>query len=287
MGQVRDQMLEDLTLRRYQQETIEKYLHCAREFTAYFWRSPSELGEEHVREFMLHLIQERQLQPSSQKTYACALKFLYRMTLKRPDVIANMPWPKEGPRKLPDILSADELETLFATIVSITHRAVLMLAFGAGLRISEACSLCVTDIDSKRGLIHVRRGKRGKDRYVMLGARLLSVLREYWKTVRPAGPHLFPGQRGRAFITPEAVRKGLRGAVQTSKLKKRITPHSLRHAFATHLLESGTDIRVIQVLLGHSSIRSTARYTQVSATHVAKTGSPLDGLAKAKERVPR
>lgn len=287
MGQVRDQMLEDLTLRRYQEGTVERYLRCAREFAVYFWRSPAELGEEHVREFMLHLINERQLKPSTQKPYVAALKFLYQTTRKRPDVVASVPWPKEGPRQLPDILSADEIERLFAAIVSITHRAVLMLAFGAGLRITEACSLYIADIDSKRGVIHVRRGKRGKDRYVMLGERLLSVLREYWKVVRPSGPHLFPSHRQRAFITPEGVRSGLRKAVQIAKLKKRVTPHSLRHAFATYLLEAGIDIRVIQVLLGHGSIRSTAHYTQVSTAHIAKTRSPLDGLRKAKERTRR
>jgi integrase/recombinase XerD len=154
----------------------------------------------------------------------------------------------------------------------------LTAAYGAGLRISEACRLRVEDIDSRRGLIHVRLGKGAKDRYVMLSERLLAVLRRYWQQAHPQGGWLFPGRKPGKSITPHAVDNALTKAMQTLKLKKRVTPHVLRHSFATHLLEAGSDIRLIQVLLGHASIRTTARYAQVSAAHVARTKSPLDLL---------
>ena len=155
---------------------------------------------------------------------------------------------------------------------------VVTTAYGAGLRVSEACRLQVQDIDGKRGLIHVRLGKGGKDRYVMLSQRLLGLLRQYWVAVRPSGEWLFPGRKPGKPLTPSAVRRALNVAVKAAKLKKRVTVHVLRHSFATHLLETGTDIRLIQVLLGHASIRTTARYAQVSTTHIGRVKSPLDLL---------
>jgi site-specific recombinase XerD len=183
------------------------------------------------------------------------------------------------PHTLPDILSLDEVQRLLAAIASLKHRVILMAAYGAGLRISEACSLEVGDIDSARGLIHVREGKGQRDRYVMLSPRLLGALRLYWKHERPTGPQFFPGQAEESCISAKAVQAALRAAVLEAKITKHVTPHVLRHSFATHLLESGTDVRVIQVLLGHASIRTTMRYTQVSATHIGRTQSPLDRLA--------
>ena len=211
--------------------------------------------------------------------HVAAVKFLYGITLDRPEVAARVPWPRM-PWKLPDILTPDEMVEVLAAIDSLMHRAIVMTAYGTGLRISEACALMTGDIDSKRGVIHVRDGKRGRDRFVMLPARLLDVLRAYWRAARPTGPALFPGQTPRGVISSNAVGRALHKAVKRTTINKRVTPHVLRHCFATHLLEGGTDIRIIQMLLGHGSIRTTARYTQVSTRHIAKTQSPLDRLAK-------
>jgi integrase/recombinase XerD len=202
------------------------------------------------------------------------------VTLDRSRVAERIPWPKV-PHKQPDILSGSEVAKLLKAVSSLVPAMALTTAYGAGLRISEACRLRVEDIDGKRKLIHVRLGKGGKDRYVMLGDRLLEGLREYWVKVKPRG-WLFPGAKTGRPLSPDAVRKALERARKVAKLKKRVTTHALRHAFATHLLESGTDIRIIQVLLGHASIRTTARYTQVSNKLIASTKSPLDLLGTKK-----
>jgi site-specific recombinase XerD len=215
--------------------------------------------------------------------YVAALRFLFAVTLKRPEVVATVPWPKV-PRKLPDILSGEEVERLLSAVRSLKHRALLMTAYGAGLRISEACTLEVGDIDSKRMMIHVREGKRGKDRYVMLSQKLLDTLRLHWRRLHPRGRYLFPGAFPGAPITPSAVSLVLRKAVAAAGLTKRVTFHALRHGFATHLLEAGEDIRTIQRLLGHTSIQTTARYTAVSKAHIARTRSPLDMLGTPAAR---
>jgi site-specific recombinase XerD len=188
---------------------------------------------------------------------------------------------------LPDILTGEEVERIFQLIVSLKHRAILMTAYGAGLRISEACSLKTSDLDSKRMLIHVHKGKRSKDRYVMLSERLLDVLRTYWKIARPEGPFLFPGAIPGRSITTDAVQRVLHQVVVQCHFTKRVTPHSLRHCFATHLLETGTDIRVIQRLLGHASLQTTARYTKVTERHIGRTKSPLDLLGTKEGQVLR
>jgi integrase/recombinase XerD len=184
-----------------------------------------------------------------------------------------------------DVLGA-EIEAVFAHIESLRHRAILMAAYSARLRIMEAYRLYVGDLDSKRGLIHVRDAKHGRDRYVMLPTRLLGALREYWRVIRPPGPSLFPGDGRTGVITPHAVRRAQGAAVAKSGVTKRVTPHILRHSFATHLLEGGTDIRTIQVLLGHASIRTTAHYAQVSGRVIAATTSPLDRLGTLEARKP-
>jgi site-specific recombinase XerD len=277
MGQLRDRMHADLTLRRYSPGTIEKYVPAVALFVAFFGCSPLRLGEAEIRRFLLHLVEEKKAGPAKHKIFVAAIKFFYAITLDRPEVAVRIPWPKV-PHTLPDILSLSEVQRLLGAVASIKHRAILMATYGAGLRISEACSLQVGDIDSARGLIHVRQGKGKKDRFVMLSPRLLAALRTYWKHARPSGTLLFPGQKPDACIGAEAVRDALRAAVVEAKITKHVTPHVLRHSFATHLLEGGTDIRVIQMLLGHASIRTTTRYTQVSNAHVARTGSPLDRL---------
>lgn len=277
MGQLREKMKEDLALRAYRPSTMSEYVRCAAVFALHFKRSPAAMGEREVREFLLHLINVKKMKPASHKMYVAALKFLYGITLGRPDVMLRVPYPRV-PRTLPDILSGTEVEALLGAVASIKHCAILTTAYATGMRISEACGLQVTDIDSRRGLIHIRDGKRGRDRFVMLSARLLVLLRTYWKTMRPTGPLLFPGQDPAQCISAEAVRDALKKAVAQTGLHKRVTPHVLRHTFATHLLESGQDIRVIQVLLGHGSLKTTSRYTQVSQKHVGRTTSPLDLL---------
>jgi site-specific recombinase XerD len=277
MGQLREKMKADLKLRGYRAGTINSYLLCAKMFAAYHRRSPAEMGEPEVRSYLLHLVDERRIGPAGHKLHVAAIRFLYGITLERPEVAAKVPWPKV-PVKLPEILSVEEVAEVLAAVEALKHRAIVMTAYGAGLRISEACALRTGDIDSVRGVIHVRDGKRGRDRFVMLPKRLLACLREYWRTVRPRGPELFPGKTPTGTACPETVGRALHKAVAKTTIKKRVTPHVLRHCFATHLLEGGTNLRVIQVLLGHGSIRTTARYTQVSAKMITRTESPLDRL---------
>jgi integrase/recombinase XerD len=212
------------------------------------------------------------------RMHVAAIRFLYAITLRRPEVVGWLVWPKT-PRSLPVVLSGTEVFAVLEAIKSPKYRAILMCAYGSGLRVSEACALTPADIDSKRMVIHVRDGKRGRDRYVMLGERLLAALRTWWRIERPAREgYLFPGAAAGKHVSPETVRNALKKAAAGAGLEKRTYPHLLRHSFATHLLESGTDIRVIQRLLGHGSIRTTERYTHVSAAHIRRTKSPLDLL---------
>lgn len=277
MGQLRDQMDGDLRLKGYSPVTRYQYVRCIHRFTAHHGRSPAALGEAEVRAFLLYLIHERRAQPARVRMYVAALKFLYMTTLRRPEVVARIPWPRV-PEKLPDILTPAEITQLLGAVRSLKHRIILMLAYGAGLRISEACSLQAGDVDSQRMVIHVRDGKGGKDRYVMLGDRLLRVLRQYWRLTQPPGSYLFPGTKGVPHVRPTTIHRMLQTVVATCGFSKRITPHVLRHCFATHLLEAGTDLRTIQQLLGHASIRTTARYTQISTRQIGQTRSPLDRL---------
>ena len=275
MGKYRDKMAADLKLRAYRPSTCENYLRCTKNFVAHFMISPEHLGENEIRDFLLHLIEQKKASPAEHKMHVAGIKFFYTHTLERPEEVIRIPWPKV-PKPLPDILSGSEIEQLLSHVTSVKYRAILMTAYGAGMRISEACSLHISDIDSRRELIHIRDGKRGRDRYVMLSQRLLLFLRGYYKLSRPCEPYLFPGKNPDRPVSDTAVRSALRKTVQAAGLRKRVTPHVLRHSFATHLLETGTDIRTIQVLLGHGSIRTTARYAQVSATHIGHTKSPLD-----------
>jgi site-specific recombinase XerD len=233
------------------------------------------MGEDQLRTFLLYLMEEEHASPSTVANYVAALRFLYGVTLGRPEVAVRIPYPKV-PHTLPDILSSEEVMGLLDALGSVKYRAVVTTMYAAGLRIQEACSLKPGDIDSKRMLIHVRLGKRGRDRFVMLSQKLLELLRLYWTTVRPPGIYLFTGLTTGGHVGAEAVRLALREAARQVGLYKRVTPHVLRHSFATHLLEDGADLRTIQVLLGHRSIRSTALYTHVSERHIRKTPSPLD-----------
>ena len=268
-------ILRDLKLRGYKSGTARKYLGHVYKFVAHFRRCPTTMGLDQIRTFLLHLMDEEHASASTVANHVAALRFFYGVTLGRPEVAVQIPYPKV-PHTLPDILSSEEVMALLDALGSVKYRAVITTMYAAGLRISEACALKPGDIDSQRMLIHVRLGKRGRDRFVMLSQKLLELLRVYWTMARPPGIYLFTGVTKRGHVGPEAVRHALREAARRVGLHKRVTPHVLRHSFATHLLEDGADLRTIQVLLGHRSLRSTARYTHVSERHIRATPSPLD-----------
>ena len=281
MGVLRERMAVDLRLRGLSPVTQRMYLGCAARFVAYHHQSPTTLGPTEIRAFLDHLVRARRVSPSTHAVYVAALQFLYRVTLERPDVVARLAYPHRVGARLPEILSPGEIAQLLGALRSLKHRAMLMIAYGAGLRVSELCALVPTEIDSQRMLIRVRAGKGDKDRYVMLSPRLLATLRAYWRQQPPRGPYLFPSPRPGQPLSRKAIWHVLRRAGRRAGLRKRVTPHTLRHCFATHLLEAGTDIRVIQVLLGHRSLRTTARYVLVSRRHVGTVQSPLDALPPA------
>ncbi len=222
MGHLHDRMEADLRLRGHSARTRDTYLRCVGRFVAYHELSPTQLGEEDIRAFLLHLVVERKLRPATHVTYVAALKFLYTTTLHRPQEVARIPWPCL-PETLPDVLSPDEVQRLLSTGRNVRHRALLMLAYGAGLRISEICALQVRDVDSERMLIHVRGAKGGKDRYVMLSRRLLTGLRNYWRVGRPPGPFLFPG---READRPVSARTG---AADGAPGRQVLWPRQTRH----------------------------------------------------------
>ena len=285
MGELRDRMEADLRLRNLRPSTRESYLGCVRKFAAYHMRSPAEMGQKEVRDFLVHLRDELKYQPSTLNGYVAALRFLYANTLGRPEAVPNWLRPRL-PKKLPEVLSRSEIEALLNAIDAIKYKAVLMTMYGAGLRIGEACRLRVEDIDSQRMLVRIRDGKGGHQRYAMLSQRLLLVLRAYWKRERPPKPYLFSGRYPHRPLAPDSVRKVLAQAVKKCGITKPATPHLLRHSFATHLLDAGTDIRTIQVLLGHRSISSTQIYTQVSPQHIGRVKSPLDLLGTEEAKTP-
>jgi len=280
MGKLHDRMQEDLLLKAYSPHTQKAYLRCARHFVSHYMRSPEEMGEQEIRDFLLHLVRDRKASPSTLGMYVNALKFLYTVTLKRPAEVEGISHPKR-PKTLPVILSPEEVLRVFAAIRSVKHKALIATAYAAGLRISEVCGLRITDIDSQRMRIHVRSGKGKKDRYVMLGQSLLALLRQYYQKARPKGEYLFPGYKPQRPICTTAVNQVLRKVVRQAGLSKKVTMHTLRHCFATHLMETGTDIRIVQVLLGHSSIRTTLRYTHITDRLVQKLVSPLDMIQPA------
>jgi len=282
MTPLRQRFIEDMHLRGLASTTQRSYLHYVAEFAKFYKTGPDRLDLEAVRQYQLYLIHEKKLSPESINTFVSAVQFLYLVTLE-------MPWSKEcfprlrRPDKLPVVLSQQEVLQFFDHVGCLKNRAALLLCYGAGLRISEAVAVRVSDIDSQRMLIRVLQGKGKKDRYAMLSPRLLAVLRSYWRAARPKD-YLFPTWREGRHMSSSALAVACRNACRNSGIPKRITAHTLRHSFATHLLENGTDTRVIQVLLGHSRIDTTARYTAVTPNAIAKTVSPLDVLRPQPQR---
>jgi integrase/recombinase XerD len=282
MTPLRQRMLEDMGIRNLAENTRRTYLEQVSLYARHFHRSPEELGPEQVRAYQVHLTKTRKLSPGSVGIATAALRFLYKVTLKQTWAPDDIPMPKK-PFKLPVVLSPEEVMHFLDSVANLKHRTILTAAYAAGLRVSEATRLKVTDIDSKRMMLRVDQGKGHVDRDVMLSPRLLGELRSYWKVVRPK-VWLFPGDIPGRPITPGAVEAACQKAHRAAGIHKPITPHSLRHAFATHLLENGTDLRKIQLLLGHRSLATTSRYLKVATSTVCATTSPFDLLPKVESR---
>lgn len=276
MTTLRRRMQEELQRRNYSEITAVCYLRHVREFARFFGRSPDLLGAEEIKQFQLHLIQNRKVSWSTYIQAMAALRFLYVKTLGQAFMADKIPYPKR-PRLLPTVLSQEEVRRLLDATKSLKHRALLMALYGAGLRVSEACRLTLADIDSSRMILHVRQAKGQKDREVMLSPVLLDALRQHWKHSRPKH-WLFPGYGTAKPITTKAVFLMIRKIASRAKITKTVSPHVLRHSFATHLLEAGTDVRTIQLLLGHAELETTVIYLHVSRRHIQNTASPLDAL---------
>lgn len=276
MSPLRKQMQADMVLRGLAPRTQEAYISAVVGLARYYKRSPEFLSQEEVQKYLLHLIEERKWAWSSTNQAACALRFFFHVTLKQPDTSFLIP-SRKTPAKLPEILSKDEVDRIIGACTCLRHRALLMTIYAAGLRVTEACLLRVTDVDSKRMMIRVAHGKGGKDRYTLLSPQLLDTLRLHWQASRPV-EWLFPKVDGTKPINISQVQKMFHAAKRRAGVKKEGGIHSLRHAFATHLLEAGVDIHTIGRLMGHDKITTTARYLHVKQ-QVATTDSPLDLLS--------
>ena len=277
MTSLRQRMTEDMQVRNLALNTQTSYVQQVSLFARHFDKSPEQLGPEDLRTYQVYLINEKKLAPGSVLIAVAALRFLYKVSLKKDWTFEDViPAPKK-PQKLPVVLSPEEVLQFLGSVGNTKHRAILTTCYAAGLRISEAVCLKPVDIDSQRMVIRVDQGKGQKDRYVMLSTKLLEILRNWWRLERPQ-PWLFPGDIPGRHISKDAVEQACQKARRLSGIRKPITPHSLRHGFAVHLLESGTDVRTIQLLLGHRSLATTARYLRIATTKVCSTSSPLDLL---------
>lgn len=286
MTPLRQRMIEDMRIRNLSPNTQDSYLQQVSQFARHFGKSPVELCPEDIRAYQVYLTTERRLAPSSVLIAVSAIRFLYKVTLKTEWTLEDVIPTCKKPQKLPTILSPEEVLQFLECVQNIKHRAILTICYAAGLRISEAICLKPTMIDSQRMVIRVDQGKGQKDRYVMLSPKLLDTLRSYWRATRPA-EWLFPGDRPGQPITRHAVEKACEKARHLCGITKPITPHSMRHAFAVHLLESGTDVRTIQLLLGHRSLSTTARYLRIATSKVCSTSSPLDLLPRPITVTPK
>ena len=280
-GGLRERFIADMTVRGFTDKTRNDYIRIVAGFAAFLERSPSTATAEDIRRFQIQQ-SERGMNPPAMNSTVAALRFFFNHTVDRPDLARKL-IRLRYPRKLPVVLSSDEVARLLAATTCLKHRAALSVAYGAGLRVAEVASLKVGDIDSKRMLIVVERGKGGRGRNALLSADLLGLLRAWWQegrqhgVMRPGG-WLFPGQDPAKPITTRQLSRVVEGAALAAGLTKNVSPHTLRHSFATHLLEDGTDIRVIQVLLGHAKLDNTALYTRVATKTVRTVTSPLDKI---------
>jgi site-specific recombinase XerD len=269
-------MIEDMTIRKLAPKTQEGYIRTIKNFAVFLGRSPDTASLEDVRRFQLHLA-ESGAQPPILNHTVSALRFFFRVTLKRHDIIEHTTFIRE-PRKLPVVLSPEEVARLLNAAPGLKYKAALSVAYGAGLRAAEVVSLKVCDIDSKRMIVRVEQGKGHKDRNVMLSPSLLDLLRAWWRVARPRG-WLFPGRNPVQPMTTRQLNRACHAAAEAAGIEKNVSPHTLRHSFATHLLEQNTDIRVIQVLLGHAKLENTALYARVATKTIQQVMSPLEHIA--------
>ena len=276
MSPLRRRMIEDMTLRNLSRQTQQSYIYVVAKFSRHFNRPPHRLGMDDVRAYQLHLIGQK-YSWSHINQVACALRFFYGITLDQKEAFERIVTGKH-PEKLPPVLDHEEVARFLKAVEGLRNRVALATAYAAGLRIGEVVRLKVASIDSQRMLLHIEAAKGGRDRYAMLSPRLLDILRAYWKRAQPR-LWLFPGQEPGDHLSTGALQDACRRARKRARIDKHVTPHSLRHSFATHLLESGTDIRIIQVLLGHTHLETTARYAQVATNLIAGTPSPFDRLS--------
>jgi integrase/recombinase XerD len=277
---LRKMMLEELQRRNYAANTIKAYIRIIRDFARYFRRSPDRLGPQHLRQYQAHLFQEKKFEPGTVQQYVAALRFFYVKTLKRRYLLDEIPRPKRA-RKLPNILSPEEVARLIDAASNLFHRTMLMTLYSTGVRRAELCRLRVTDIDSTRMIVHIRNGKGGHDRDVPLSPTLLETLRVYWRWMKPK-TYLFPGTvknwRADVPVTTRVPWDACREAAKRAGITKRLSPHTLRHCFATHLLEADADLRTIQVLLGHRKLEHTLIYLHLSQRHLTAVPNPLDTI---------
>jgi integrase/recombinase XerD len=276
MTPLRQRMLEDLRIRNYSPLTVRAYIRCVADFAQHFNKPPDKLGSEEIRSYQLFLLNQKRVKLSTYIQSVCALRFFYQNTLHRRIEIDRIPLPRYE-KKLPVILSKAEVKALLEAPRNLKHRAMLATMYGAGLRVSEVAKLKVSDLDRERRVIWVRGGKGHKDRQVMLAEPLREVLAAYWKWKRPV-EWLFPGKKADCPIATGSVFKLCEAAAQKAGITKPVHPHSLRHAFATHLLDEGVNLLVIQALLGHAHLRTTAGYLHLSDSAVRSTKSPLESL---------
>ena len=277
MTPLRRRMTEDMQVRNFSPHTQNSYVQQVSLFARHFSKSPEGLGPEEIRSYQVYLTNEKKLAPSSIHIAIAALRFLYKVTLHKDWRLEEIIPARKKPQKLPIVLSPQEVLQFLRCVQSFKHRTILTICYAAGLRISEAIRLKVPDIDSERMVIRIEQGKGQKDRYVMLSPKLLQILRSWWPVNKPK-QWLFPGDQVDGHISRQAVEEACQKAHRICQISKPITPHLLRHAFAVHLLESGTDVRTIQLLLGHRNLATTARYLRIATTKVCSTASPLDLL---------
>ncbi len=277
MSPLRARMIEDMRIRGMAETSQKAHVRALKDFTAFLGRSPDTATPDELRAYQLHMT-DSEVTPSVYNARITALRFFFGMTCDREDMKKYMQFRTE-PRKLPIVLSFEEVSAVLASAPGpgLKYRAALGIGYGAGLRASEVTNLKVRDIDSDRMLIHVERGKGGKDRDVMLSPSLLELLRDYWREARPRG-WLFPGQSRVEPMSPRSLNRAFNSPKRMAGIKKPATLHSLRHSFATHLLEADTDVRVIQVLLGHAKLTTTARYTHVATKTLGKVASPFEHM---------
>ena len=284
MSPLRRRMIEDMTIRKFAPKTQHDYVQRVKNFAAFLGRSPDTANFEDVRRYQLHLAASGVGVPTLNQSVA-TLRFFFRVTLKRHDILEHTHFIRE-PRKLPVVLSPEEVARLLDAAPGLKYKAALSVAYGAGLRAAEVVSLKINDIDSERMVIRVEQGKGRKDRYVMLSPHLLALLRAWWKAARPQG-WLFPGRDRVQPMTTRQLNRACHAAAQMAEINKRVSLHTLRHSFATHLLEQNIDIRVIQVLLGHAKLDTTALYTRVATKTISEVMSPLDHITrKLRETAP-